>query len=44
MPKETIEELLEETKHRVAALEANLPPQLDGYALSPETKLPFKAM
>jgi hypothetical protein len=44
MPKETIEELLEETQHRVAALEANLPPQLDGYALSSETKLPFKAM
>lgn len=44
MPKATADDFLEEIRCSLAVLEANLPKQVDGFALSSTTKLPFKAL
>jgi hypothetical protein len=44
MPKATADEFLEEIRRSLAVLEANLPMEVDGFALSSTTKLPFKAL
>jgi hypothetical protein len=44
MPKTTTDELLAEIRRDLALLEINLPKEIDGFALSSKTKLPFKAM
>ena len=44
MPKAAADEFLEEIRRSLAVLEANLPKEVDGFALSSTTKLPFKAL
>src|SRR5574340_1019279 len=41
---ETTEQLMNEIKERLSAIEANLPHQIDILAVSPRSKLPFKAL
>jgi hypothetical protein len=40
---ETAEALLTEANARLGLLEANLPGSVDGFAISPKSKLPFLA-
>jgi hypothetical protein len=42
--KETAEELLTEVNARLSLLEANRPESVDGFAISPKSKLPFKVL
>lgn len=44
MPETTTEQLFQEVEERIALLESNLPTRVDGFALSPISKLPFKAL
>jgi hypothetical protein len=44
VPKETTEELLGDIRSSLATLETSLPKNVDGFALSPTTKMPFKAL
>lgn len=41
---ESAEELMEEIRGRLSAIEASLPRELDILAVSPRSKLPFKAL
>lgn len=42
--KDSVESLMGEIRGRVELLESSLPRRVDGYALSPDSKLPMKAM
>ena len=44
MPKENMDELFQDVRSRLAALETSLPNSVDGFALSAMTKVPFKAV